>query len=91
MKYLEPYDSINEGKEVELEKEQQKQALIRENIDKVKKNMSKLEASNRIEADKMIERGKMKSTLSKFYTELGRSMQKESMLMQQVGQQMKKA
>lgn len=86
MKHIHHFSKLNEGKEVDLEKEQQNQASIREKLSQTDKAISQLEASKKKEADKMTEKAKIIGTRAKLYGELAKSMQKESQLMMAVAQ-----
>lgn len=90
MKHLNEFSPLNEGKEVDLEKEQQNQASLREKLTLLDKNISLLDSSKKKEADKMLEKSKMIATKAKLYGELAKSFQKESMLMGAVAQNKKK-
>lgn len=86
MKYLKP---LNEGKSVDLEKEQQNQAMYKEKLTTLETSMSELEGSDKKEFEKMMEKSKMLGTKAKLYGELAKSFQKEGQLMMAVAQEKK--
>lgn len=88
MKHLKLYEAADSNqKDLELQKEQENQAKINMNIQKLKDTIAKNNAiKGKSESVKMVENGRTWANVAKLQASLAQSMQKEAQLMIAIGQ-----
>lgn len=77
-------ENINEGDaNIALASERENQATFQSQIGKLKNSMSLIDRGNKPDSQKMLDKAKLTAQIGKLYIQIGQSMGKESMFMQQ--------
>lgn len=77
-------ENINEGDaNIEVASERENQATFQSQIGKLKNSMSLIDRGNKPDSKKMLDKAKLTAQIGKLYIQIGQSMGKESMFMQQ--------
>lgn len=81
---IEQIENINEGDaNIALASERENQATFQSQIGKLKNSMSLVDRGNKPDSQKMLDKAKLTAQIGKLYIQIGQSMGKESMFMQQ--------
>lgn len=79
---LESFDLNEASKSIDVENENKLQAQLQDKIKEAKLKMSKVEASNKKQFEKTLEKSKLTSTIAKLTAALAASMNKEALALQ---------
>lgn len=84
MKHLTDLQLFEGDANVDVATERETQAKLLSQVGQLKNSMSLVDRGNKPDSQKMLDKAKLTAKLGKLYVQIGQSMNKESMLMQQV-------